>query len=69
MPLNSEQQWIVSSQRIREELGFVEPVSLDAGIERTIQWERANPPMMDPKLFDYAAEDAVAQAFLPVAKA
>jgi nucleoside-diphosphate-sugar epimerase len=67
--LNAEQHWIVSSKRIRQELGFVEPVSLDAGIERTIQWERAHPPVIDPKLFDYAAEDAVAQAFLPVAKA
>jgi nucleoside-diphosphate-sugar epimerase len=57
MPVNAEQHWIVSSQRIRGELGFVETVSLDAGIERTIAWERANPPEIDPKLFDYAAED------------
>jgi nucleoside-diphosphate-sugar epimerase len=57
MPVNAEQHWIVSSKRIREELGFVEPVSLDAGIQRTIAWERANPPTVDPKLFDYAAED------------
>ena len=64
MPLNARQNWIVSSKRIREELGFAEPVSLDAGIERTIQWERANPPAIDPKLFDYAAEDAVVEAFL-----
>jgi hypothetical protein len=39
-------------------LGLVEPFSLEAGIERTIAWERANPPAIDPKLFDYAAEDA-----------
>jgi nucleoside-diphosphate-sugar epimerase len=57
MPVNAEQDWIVSTRRIREELGFVEPVSLDAGIERTIEWERAHPPTIDPKLFDYAAED------------
>jgi nucleoside-diphosphate-sugar epimerase len=57
MPLNAEQNWIVSSRRIREELGFAEPVSLDAGVMRTIEWERANPPAIDPKLFDYAAED------------
>jgi nucleoside-diphosphate-sugar epimerase len=63
MPVNAEQHWIVSSKRIREELGFVEPVSLDAGIERTIAWERANPPPIDPKMFDYAAEDAVIQQF------
>lgn len=59
MPVNAEQHWIVSSKRIREELGFVEPVPLDAGVERTIAWERANPSAFDPKLFDYAAEDAV----------
>jgi nucleoside-diphosphate-sugar epimerase len=63
MPLNAEQNWIVSSKRIREELGFVEPVSLDAGIQRTIAWERAHPPAIDPKLFDYAAEDAALQQF------
>jgi nucleoside-diphosphate-sugar epimerase len=59
MPVNADQHWIVSSKRIRQELGFIESVSLDAGIERTIAWERAHPPAVDPKLFDYAAEDAV----------
>ena len=65
MPVNAEQQWIVSSKRIRDELGFVEPVSLDAGIARTIEWERNNPPAIDPKLFDYAAEDVVIKQFTP----
>jgi nucleoside-diphosphate-sugar epimerase len=65
MPVNAGQHWIVSSRRIRHELGFVEPVSLDAGIERTIAWERANPPAIDPKLFDYAAEDVVIKQFTP----
>jgi nucleoside-diphosphate-sugar epimerase len=60
-PLNFAQNWIVSSKRIREELGFVEAVSLDAGIERTIGWERSHPPAIDPKQFDYAAEDAALQ--------
>jgi nucleoside-diphosphate-sugar epimerase len=63
MPLNAEQNWIVSSKRIREELGFREPCSLRAGIERTIAWERANPPAIDPKMFDYAAEDAALKQF------
>jgi nucleoside-diphosphate-sugar epimerase len=63
MPVNAEQHWIISSKRIREELGFVEPVSLDAGIQRTIAWERANPPAIDAKLFDYAAEDTALQKF------
>ncbi|HTA72299.1 MAG TPA: NAD-dependent epimerase/dehydratase family protein [Bryobacteraceae bacterium] len=61
MPVNAEQNWIVSSKRIRDELGFAEPVALGDGIERTIAWERANPPAVDPKMFDYAAEDAAVQ--------
>jgi nucleoside-diphosphate-sugar epimerase len=58
-PLNTEQDWLVSSARIRKELGYSEPVPLDTGIARTIEWERANPPaQVDPAQFDYAAEDA-----------
>lgn len=58
-PANAAQHWIMSSARIREELGYREPVSLDTALERTIAWERANPPAaVDPKQFDYAAEDA-----------
>ncbi len=58
-PLNAEQDWLVSSARIREELGYAEPVPLDVGIARTIEWERANPPaQVDLKQFDYAAEEA-----------
>jgi nucleoside-diphosphate-sugar epimerase len=60
IPYNAAQHWTVSSARIREELGYDEPVSLDTALERTIAWERANPPAeIDPKMFDYAAEDAV----------
>jgi nucleoside-diphosphate-sugar epimerase len=57
-PLNTEQDWLVSSARIRQELGYREPFALDVGIARTIAWERANPPAIDPKQFDYTAEDA-----------
>jgi nucleoside-diphosphate-sugar epimerase len=58
-PLNTEQDWLVSSARIRQELDYSEPVPLDVGIARTIEWERANPPaQVDPAQFDYAAEDA-----------
>ena len=59
VPYNSAQHWTMSSARIREELGFVEPVPLDEGLRRTIAWERANPPRnVDAAQFDYAAEDA-----------
>ncbi len=56
---NSAQHWSVSTQRIREELHFAEPVPLEIAIARTIAWERANPPSpLNPAQFDYAAEDA-----------
>ena len=57
--MNTEQDWVVSSARIRQELGFGEPVPLDIALARTIEWERANPPGINPAQFDYAAEDAV----------
>ncbi len=62
-PLNAAQTWMVSSARIRAELGFVEPTPLEAGISRTIQWERAHPPAIDPRQFDYAAEDQALEQF------
>jgi nucleoside-diphosphate-sugar epimerase len=56
---NAAQHWTASSARIRAELGYSEPISLDTALERTIAWERANPPaVVDPKQFDYPAEDA-----------
>jgi nucleoside-diphosphate-sugar epimerase len=63
IPYNAAQHWTASSARIREELGFHEPISFDTALERTIAWERANPPAtVDPKQFDYAAEDAALDA-------
>jgi nucleoside-diphosphate-sugar epimerase len=59
VPYNSAQHWSMSSNRIRQELGYAEPVAIDTALERTIAWERANPPVVvDPKQFDYAAEDS-----------
>jgi nucleoside-diphosphate-sugar epimerase len=49
------QQCVFSSERVRRELGFAEPVNEREALERTIAWERAHP---DPTAtFDYAAED------------
>ena len=56
--MNTEQDWAVSSARIREELGFVEPIPLDVSLARTIEWERAYAPGIDPAQYDYDAEDA-----------
>jgi nucleoside-diphosphate-sugar epimerase len=63
LPGNAAQHWIASSRRIREELGYRETVPLDEGLRRTIDWERAHPPApIDPRQFDYAAEDAALTA-------
>jgi nucleoside-diphosphate-sugar epimerase len=60
-PGNAAQHWTASSARIRRELGYAEPVTLEEAIRRTIAWERNNPPsnvlsFLAP--MDYAAEDA-----------
>lgn len=56
---NAAQHIVITSQRIRGELGFEEIIPLDEAIRRTIAWELANPPVINPQQFDYAAEDAV----------
>ena len=60
-PGNAAQHWTATSARIRHELGYEEPVTIEEAIRRTISWERDNPPAV-PLLaqFDYAAEDAAA---------
>jgi nucleoside-diphosphate-sugar epimerase len=58
--LDTDQHWVVDTSRIREELGYQEPVSLEEGLRRTIEWEWQHPPeKLDPKAFDDAAEDEV----------
>ncbi len=57
--IDTDQHLVADTTRLREELGYGEPVSLDEALRRTIAWERAHPPReVDPKQFDYAAEDA-----------
>jgi nucleoside-diphosphate-sugar epimerase len=65
-PYNTAQDWTVSGDRIRAELGFTEPITIPEALRRTIEWERANPsPSLPPAAFDYAAEDAAIQRFQP----
>lgn len=62
-PGNAAQHWTASSARIRQELGYQEPMPIQEAIRRTINWERDNPPagaLMAQ--FDYAAEDAALAA-------
>ncbi|HEY5006151.1 MAG TPA: NAD-dependent epimerase/dehydratase family protein [Ktedonobacteraceae bacterium] len=57
--VDTNQDLLVATTRIREELGYREPVELDEALRRAVAWERANPPtQVDVKQFDYAAEDA-----------
>lgn len=63
LPGNSAQHWETDSTRIRQELGYREPVAMEDAIRRTVAWERANPPgEVNLHPFDYAAEDAAAAA-------
>jgi nucleoside-diphosphate-sugar epimerase len=58
-PGNAAQHWTASSVRIRQELGYQEPVAIEEAIRRTICWERENPPAeVLLAQCDYAAEDA-----------
>jgi len=65
MPGNAAQHVVANSERIRKDLGYKEPFSMDEAIRRTIRWEAVNPPT-GPSFhnFDYEAEDAaLAQSF------
>lgn len=59
MNVDTSQDIVTNTKRIRSELGYREPISFTEGLERTVEWERANPLQeIDLKQFDYAAEDA-----------
>jgi nucleoside-diphosphate-sugar epimerase len=63
--INTSQDLMYDITRIRQELGYREPISLDEALKQTIAWQRANPPGdVDAALFDYTLEDA-ALAKLP----
>ena len=53
---NLEQQLVVSSDFIRQELGFAEIISFRDGLRASIEWELANKPKETP---DYAKEDEI----------
>jgi len=44
LPGNFDQHWVVDTTRVREEIGYREPISREAAIRRTIEWERAQAP-------------------------
>jgi len=56
--MDTTQDLVVDTARIRDELGYAETVDPAEALRRTIAWERAHPPAAaDPQAFDYAAED------------
>jgi nucleoside-diphosphate-sugar epimerase len=58
-PGNAAQDWTASSARLRQELGYHEPVATDEAIRRTIAWQQENAPAVEfLAQFDYAAEDS-----------
>jgi nucleoside-diphosphate-sugar epimerase len=62
-PGNTAQHWTATSARIRNELGYHDPVPIDEAIRRTISWEKENRPKAESLAqFDYTAEDAAVAA-------
>lgn len=64
---NTEQHWVTDTTRIRQELGYSEPVPQDKALKQTIDWQRNHPPedtskWAAPELLDYASEDAILKA-------
>jgi nucleoside-diphosphate-sugar epimerase len=58
-PFQPGQNLVVATRKIREQLGYTELVSVEAGLRRTVDWERATPWVArDPTSAEYAAEDA-----------
>ncbi len=59
-PYQPHQDLVMDTRRLRAELGFIETVSKDDGIRRSIDWEATIPAEpSDPGPVEYAAEDAV----------
>jgi nucleoside-diphosphate-sugar epimerase len=57
---NYQQDLYADISRIQMELGFMESMTLEESLRRTIEWERANPPAyFEPSEFDYLKEGEV----------
>lgn len=61
---NTEQNWVSDTTRIRKQLGYSEPISINEALRQTIAWERAHSPAelspwAAPELLDPAIEDTI----------
>jgi nucleoside-diphosphate-sugar epimerase len=63
MPVDWRHHLATDTSRLRNLLGFTEPVARAEALRRTVEWERAHPPAFRPEQFDYAAEDAALAAW------
>jgi nucleoside-diphosphate-sugar epimerase len=61
-PLDWRYELWTDTTRIREELGYVEPIALDEALKRTVEWERSTLDGIEP--LDYDEEDAVLRSKL-----
>jgi nucleoside-diphosphate-sugar epimerase len=58
MPFDFTNHVVGDTTKIRKELGYVDRVSREAAIKRTVSWESLNSPVQfDPSRFSYEAED------------
>jgi nucleoside-diphosphate-sugar epimerase len=67
VPFNVAQSLDTSSDRIRRELGYAEPVAPADGLKATVEWERSQPRRGVPGigLLDYGAEDELLADSVP----
>lgn len=56
--LETKQDLVVDTSKIREHFGYIEPISDEEGLRRTVQWD-ANAPKESS--FDYRQEDDMIQ--------
>jgi nucleoside-diphosphate-sugar epimerase len=56
---NTEQHWVTDTARLRDELGYREPVSREEALHRTTMWELEQLHDREGVPFDYSLEDAV----------
>ncbi|MBN1551705.1 NAD-dependent epimerase/dehydratase family protein [bacterium] len=58
--INTRQDLVSDTTRIREELDYDEPIPIHEAVQRTIEWERLHPPnTYEPSQFDYTQEDQI----------
>jgi len=59
LPYDWTHHLAADTSRIRTNLGYEDPISIEEALRNTVAWERAHSaPPVDSSRFDYAAEDA-----------